>query len=226
MKKTIILTLALFFTLLSASKAQDNAILLDDMSLNPTAPAISGASAFLHKSLLSINYNLSLPMADFKDFISPMGYRGWNIELRVFALEKLAVGGGVGWYGFFEKRERDTYIFENGALTSTIFTYLYSVPLTAKVEYFISPASYVQPYIALNVGTHYNNRRMEVGYYLIEDNTWNFSMAPEAGIIIPFGSNADWGFNVKARYNFQIYNRERMDNLMWLDIGFGFTYSY
>lgn len=228
MRKSTIILLASLGLIIGTVQAQDQAIPNDGLPTEPylTGANMSGASDYLHRTLFSFNYSLSFPMTDFKEYISNMGYRGWDVELRTFVLEKIAIGAQAGWYAFYEKRERETYEFDEGAITSSVFTYLYSVPLRAKVEFFIAPSSYIQPFIGLYVGTNYNDRITEVGFYSFEEKSWNFSLAPELGVIIPFRSNAPWGLNLKAKYNYQVYNQDDFQGLEWLDVTIGLTYSY
>ncbi len=207
--KKIIISLAIFFVL-SASAGYSQ----------------TGGEGFFRKNLLGMNYSLSFPVSDFHDFIQDMGYRGWDVELKTFVTDNIAVGGGLGWYAFYQKYPRDTYEFENGALTTTVFAYHYSVPMRAVVDYYFLPNSFVHPWIGLNINLYYNDRELQVGYYLISDESWNFGLTPEVGILVPFGRNVDWGAHVKGKYNYQFYNRERFNNLSWFDVTFGLSYTF
>jgi hypothetical protein len=228
MKKTTLISLIFIFFAVWASRAQEHAENYDDLS-DVAALPVGESTGFLAKSLFSGNYNLSFPAGNYSDFISKMGYRSFDAEYKVFVTNNVALGGNIGWYGFYEKYERDTYEFENGAITSTIFNYLYSIPLRFKVEYYPIPNKFIQPFIGLHVGTHYNERTTQVGFISLKDESWNFSLAPEVGVIIPFGELADWGFMIKGKYNYQVYDRDvflDFSNLSWFDLSFGLTYSY
>jgi outer membrane protein len=181
---------------------------------------------YLQNSVFSVNYNVSIPFGDLHEFIPTTGVAGFDAEFKTLVTDNIAVGGMLGYAGFYKKYDRDTYEFENGALTSTIFKYYYTVPMRIVADYFISPGSFVQPFVGLSTGVNYNERRLEVGFYSLEDKSWNFVVAPEAGMIIPFGRFSEWGFSVKARYNYQIYDRDNFNSLQYLDVALGFSYSY
>jgi len=194
-----------------------------DMSLKGE-PRID--SYYLQNTLFSINYNISLPVGDLVDYISDPGFTGFDAELKGFLTENIAVGGKIGVISFYEKYPRDTYYFESGALTTTIFNYYYTVPMHVVADYFFIPKSFIQPYAGLGVGINYNERRTEIGFYSLTDNSWNFALSPEAGVIVPFGKFSEWGLSVKARYNYQVYNRDRFNGMQYFDFSFGLSYSY
>ena len=98
--------------------------------------------------------------------------------------------------------------------------------MQALADWFFNPKGFVQPFAGLGIGVNYNERRTEIGFYALEDNSWNFSVSPEAGVIVPFGKYSAWGFSAKARYNYQVYNRDRFNGMQYLDLSFGLSYSY
>jgi hypothetical protein len=183
-------------------------------------------SYYLQNSLFSFSYNLSFPLGDLKDYISDVGPTGFDAEWKGFLNENIAIGGKVGVISFYEKYPRDTYYFKNGALTTTIFNYYYTIPMQVVGDYFFNPSGFIQPFAGLGIGINYNERRTEIGFYAVEDNSWNFSLSPEAGVIVPFGKYVSWGFTAKARYNYQVYNRDRFNGMQFFDLSFGLSYSY
>jgi hypothetical protein len=214
MKKNIFLSIILSVALLPSVFGQD--AFYEDRSTN----------YFLQRSLFSFNYSLSFPMGDLNDFISKPGVKGFDAELKAFVTDNIAVGGMIGYQGFYEKYDRNTYTFENGALTSTLFAYYWTVPIRVVADYFIAPGSFIQPFIGLSTGLNYNERRLEIGFYYIDDKSWNYVIAPEAGLIIPVGKYSEWGFSAKVRYNYHVYNRDNFNGLQYLDVALGFSYSY
>lgn len=227
MKKLIIIVL--IFTGMGSLMAQDielpETITGNGLMLEPREPAATG-NTFLLRGLFSIEYNASFPIGGFSDFISEIGYRGWNFELKGVINDNLAVGGSVGWYAFYEEYGRSTYNFENGSLTSSIFNYYYTIPLRAVAHYYFLPDAFVQPFAGLSIGTNYSEKRREVGFLVLEEKKWNFGVTPEVGVIIPFGDLAEWGAQIKGRYNFVTFNDVEIDNVMFFDISVGLIYSY
>jgi len=228
MKKSIIFFIALFIAI-TGIKAQDAADDLDlfsgGLTLEPREPAAL-TSTFLQRGLFSFNYNLSFPMGDFNDFISSIGYRGWNFELYGVINDNLAVGGSVGWYAFNEKFDRSTYYFDNGALTSEVYNYFYSIPLKVVAHYYFAPDAFVQPFAGLGLGTTYSEKRREIGFYYVDSKLWNFIVSPEVGVIVPFGDMSEWGARILGRYNFITFKDQEVNNIMFFDLQIGLIYSY
>jgi hypothetical protein len=212
MKKIIIISLIALLTMGSKSFAQD-----DNM--------------FLQNSVMTFSYQMGFPTGDLKTFIPENDYLGWDFEMKTLVTHNLAVGGHIGYQGFYKKFPRDTYEFPQGALTTTIFKYYYTVPMQAVLTWFFIPDKMVQPYLGMNIGVNYNERRGEIGIYVLEDNSWNFSFAPEAGVIVPFGKYSQWGVNVRGKYNYNVYSRTDnlgmdFNQLAYFNLMFGLSYTW
>ncbi len=224
-----ILTATFIFALVFSLTAQDISVPETDLSKSMMVESREPAAInnrFLERGLFSIEYNASFPVGEFSDFISEPGYRGWHFELKGVINDNLAIGGSVGWYAFYEEFDRDTYLFDGGSLTSSIFNYYYSVPLRVVAHYYFLPDAFIQPFAGLSIGTSYNEKRREIGFYVFEEKKWNFGLTPEVGAIIPFGDMAEWGAQIKGRFNYLTYNDNEQDNTMFIDISIGLVYSY
>lgn len=225
MKKNIILSFVFVMAFAFVTIGQD--MDLSGESLPTATPQdMSPDNYFLQRSIFSIDYNFAFPLGDLNDFMPSPSFVGFDAELKGMVAHGLFVGGMIGYQSYYKKYPRDTYYFENGALTSTIFKYYYTVPIRVVADYFLAPNGFVQPFVGLSTGVNYNERRLEVGFYSFEDKSWNYVVAPEVGVIIPFGRFSDWGFSLRARYNYQVYSRDNFSGLQYIDVNFGFSYSY
>jgi hypothetical protein len=189
------------------------------------------SNPYLQKSLSTFTYQMGFPSGDLKEFIPANDFLGWDYELKAMVTHNLAIGGHIGYQGFYKKFPRDTYEFPQGAITTTIFKYFYTIPMQLVATWFFTPESLVQPYLGMNVGVNYNERRGEIGVYVLEDNSWNFSFAPEAGIIIPFGMYNQWGVNLRGKYNYNVYNRkdnvgQDFNQLAYWNVMIGLSYTW
>ena len=253
MKKILATTIAILVAFAGTITAQDLALLDDGMEISlaepthidgmdislaeptindglmsvPEAPIIGAVTnTFLSRGLVSFEYNMSFPIGEFNDFISGIGFRGFHFEYKAVLDDNWTIGGSIGWYGFYEKIPRDTYEFEQGALTTTIFRYFYSLPLKVVAQYYFAPSAFVQPFVGLSLGVSYNEVRQEIGFYVVEDRPWTFIMTPEVGVLIPFGSTAQWGAVIKGRYNHNFYKTEFFNSVQTIDATIGLVYSY
>jgi hypothetical protein len=212
MKKIIIISIIALFSLGYKSYAQDG-------------------NLYLQNSLMTFSYQMGFPSADLKTFIPENDFLGWDFEMKAMVTHNLALGAHIGYQGFYKKFPRDTYEFPQGALTTTIFKYYYTIPMQAVATWFFIPEGMVQPYLGMNVGVNYNERRGEIGIYVLEDNSWNFSFAPEAGVIVPFGKYSQWGVNIRGKYNYNVYNRTDeigmdFNQLAYWNLMFGLSYTW
>jgi len=202
-----------------------------DIALEPDAaaePAIVGATnnTFLKHAIFSMEYTISFPMGDFNDYISTVGARGFNFELKQVLNDRWSVGGSAGWYAFKEHYDRSTYEFDQGALTTEIWNYFYSIPLKAVGHFYLAPSSFVQPFIGMSLGVTYNEMESDIGFLNVLETSWDFTFTPEVGVIVPFGSGAEWGGMLKCRYNHIVYNHNDFSAIQHIDLTFGLVYSY
>ncbi len=142
---------------------------------------------FLQNGLFTFSYQMAFSMGDLNNWLPENSFRGFDLEYTTLVTDNLAVGGHVGWQGFYKKYPRDTYEFPSGAITTTIFKTYYTIPMHGIVTYYFIPDKFIQPFASILVGVNYNERDLQFGQYIVEDQSWNFSFAPELGLIIPFG---------------------------------------
>ena len=212
MKKIIIISFIALFSAGSLSYAQEG-------------------NLYLQKSLMTFSYQMGFPSADLKGWLPENDYLGWDFEMKTMVTHNLALGGHIGYQGFYKKYPRDTYEFPQGAITTTVFKYYYTIPMQGVATWYFIPEGFVQPFLSMNVGMNYNERRGEIGIYVIEDNSWNFSFAPEAGVIVPFGKYAQWGLNLRGKYNYNVYSRDydqlfNFNQLSYWNVMIGLTYTW
>lgn len=186
------------------------------------------ASTYSQNSLFSINYTPAFLTGDMKDYIGDASWRGWGIEARFFPSQNFSAGFMVGYNGFFEKRARSTYeLDEDRRLTAVTWRYLYSLPIMAKVDYYLTDDG-IRPYIGLGIGTTYNEHELQVSTLLFSNKKWKFGFYPEIGAVIPFGPLSDVGITIAGRYHYTVYNETFLDtnfsNIGYFSFALGFTF--
>jgi len=159
----------------------------------------------LPSGFFNINYNLSWGSGNFHDFISKISYRGFSIDSRWFVTDHLAIGGQLGWNGFYEKYPKKTYEFDGGAATGVIRATYYNFTMTLDGYYYPKPEGLVKPFIGLHVGPEYQTVSLEFGRVYTESDSWQFIAAPEAGVFVQLGADSDVGLNLAIKYNYIAY---------------------
>ena len=169
------------------------------------AVCLFGLSPLLKAQMLNLNYQMSLPLKQVKDFTDKASFRGFDIEYHHFLGEQFSIGASVGWDVYYRDKNNATGNFHfNGndntyTITGNQYRYINFVPMLAVGRYyFTDKSSAVRPYVGLGVGTSWTEKRLEVGQFSSNISRWQFAMAPEAGMYIPVTDQ--FAFNVGARY--------------------------
>jgi len=159
----------------------------------------------LPSGFFNINYNLSWGIGAFNDFISTLSYRGFSIDSRWFVRERFAVGGQLGWNGFYEKYPNKTYTFDGGSATGIINTTYYNFTMTIDAYYYPLPEALIKPFIGFHMGPEYQTLSVQFGRVYSEKKNWQFLVAPEAGVFVQLGADSDVGLNLAVKYNHIAY---------------------
>lgn len=165
---------------------------------------------------LNINYTISTPVGDFKDFINKTTYRSWAASLLYGINDKVSVGLGTGFQDFYQKYPRDTYKLEGGGdISAVVSNSVQAIPVLAQVQYNFSPQAIVQPYVGVGVGGNLILYRQFLGEFGSSKTKFGFAARPEAGVFIPFRKGGPAGITLRADYNYMPVNYndlQGMDN--------------
>ena len=171
------------------------------------AICLFGLSPFLKAQMLNLNYQISLPMNQVKDFTDKASFRGFDIEYHQFLGDQFSIGAAIGWDVFYKDKKHTPGNFRfNGnsnvyTITGNQYRYINTVPMLAIGRYYFTDnTTAVRPFVGLGIGTSWTERRLEVGQFASTISRWQFALAPEVGMYIP--SNDQFAFNVGARYNY------------------------
>ena len=178
--------------------------------------------------LWTFDYSMAFTSGDMHNFIESPSFRGWGIQTRHFFLENaFSAGISFGWNGFYQDFGRRMEQVDGGAVTSNMYRYMYTTNIDANFHFYpMSNDALIQPYIGFQIGPHYINKKTQVGSYYTEDKTWRFAFAPEVGITVPFGKDAEYGFHTSARWNYTAYNRTGLDDITYIHLNIGLSYKY
>lgn len=166
-----------------------------------------GLSPFLKAQMLNLNYQISVPLGDLKDFTDKTSFRGMDLQYHKFLGEHFSLGASVGWNVFYKNMDHKTsdYTFHGSSdiytITGNQYRYVNTVPMMAIGRYyFADDMASVRPFIGLGVGTSWTEKRLEIGQYASNISRWQFAMAPEIGMYVPLTDQL--ALNVGAKYNY------------------------
>ena len=156
------------------------------------AICLFGLSPFLKAQMLNLNYQISLPMNQVKDFTDKASFRGFDIEYHQFLGDQFSIGAAIGWDVFYKDKKHTPGNFRfNGnsnvyTITGNQYRYINTVPMLAIGRYYFTDnTTAVRPFVGLGIGTSWTERRLEVGQFASTISRWQFALAPEVGMYIP-----------------------------------------
>ena len=163
---------------------------------------LSEGLAQKHNWFGAATYQISLPVGDTKDFTNSTSFRGVGLDFRYTIEKSTTVGLAFGW-NVFNERKTETAQLEGenpGAVTGTQDRFLNAFPIMANVHYYFGERRGIRPYVGLNAGGYYMLQRFEIGIVGLNEDRWEWGIAPEAGVIFPV--ERGFAIMVNAKYNY------------------------
>lgn len=173
------------------------------------AICLFGLSPFLKAQMLNLNYQMSVPLGDLRDFTNKASFRGFDVEFHQFmgTDERFSLGAAIGWNVYYKDKNDASGNFKfSGSndvytITGNQYRYVNTVPMLAIGRfYFTDNNTAVRPYVGLGLGTSWTEKRLEVGQFASTVSRWQFAMSPELGMYVPLSSQ--FALNFGAKYNY------------------------
>jgi len=172
----------------------------------------------------SVNYAISVPMGDTKDYIEDASFRSFNFETGQFINDNLAIGLGASWIVFNQTISGDLLELGNTTLAGKQFRYINSFPIYINMSYYFSNQdATIKPYAGIGVGTMFKIQRTEIGVIAFQDTKWHFALMPHAGLLYALGPDAH--INLDLKYH-QAFGTSDSDAVSYLSIDLGLHYIF
>ncbi len=157
----------------------------------------SGARA---QSSFTTYYSMGFGTGDVNTYISAPSFRGFGMEYKNYIKPNLSIGIDVAWNVFYERKDYDTYTSGTLSVSGVQYRYINAVPIFVNTNYYFKPGGKIKPYVGLGIGTMSMNRKTEMNLYYISEDSWNFALKPEAGIL--FNANPEMDILIAGKYNY------------------------
>lgn len=181
------------------------------------------AQAQKGETKFNINYNVALPVNDFKNLVSSTSFRGFNASVLHGFTDNVSIGVASGFQDFYQKNARQLYHFSDGTDVSAVVTNtIQTIPLLADVKYNFSPGGTIQPYVAAGAGGNLITYNQLFGEFGNEQTKLRFAARPEAGLFVPLGNKVS-GFEIGVSYNIMPFKQGDIKNLNSLGIHAGLS---
>lgn len=192
--------------------------------------AISSVTALSQKSATAITYNTAVPLSRLNEYTGEMSWGGLGVEFKHFTSSDLTIGASLGWNVFSQLVRNETIQLNQGAVSGTNVRSVNSFPILANLNYFLGTrGDEIRPFIGMNAGLYFINRRFEIGVTALEKSNWHFGIAPEAGFWVP--SSGGFFVVVTGRFNYafeggETFLNQKNDYAYWgVNIGLGWSYE-
>jgi outer membrane protein W len=164
---------------------------------------VSAASAQQGITKAYVGYSVNIPSGSFKDAVSDASLRGVELGILHGVTDKIAVGFGTGFQDFYQKYPRQIYKTDDGSdISAVVSNSVQTIPLLAKFRYYFSPEKRIQPFAGAGVGGNMVLYRQFLGEFADSKNKFAFQAQPEIGLYMPFKPGSDYGFSLRATYNY------------------------
>ncbi|WP_137402890.1 outer membrane beta-barrel protein [Echinicola rosea] len=162
--------------------------------------------ASAQESRVTLSYPVGFAIGDLSDYVKPTSFRGIAIDYRKMISENVGVGLSTGWNVFYEELAYDTYHFENQSVSGKQYRYSNHVPVLFNAAYYFKPRAAVNPFASVGIGTIYTRRNTDMGQFTLEQEAWNFALAPEVGMLIDVANSFATSVSIQYYNGFQAGN--------------------
>lgn len=171
----------------------------------------------------TIAYSTATPLGDYRDYVSDNSWVGFEAGYQHKFGDNLAVGFQYKYTKFYEKKDRHTYHVENGAVTGVRYTYSFVHNFNFSLNYIGQTNTKFTPYAGVAIGPAYIDNLLILGVFEKDDDTWAFSMTPQAGLMYEIGYGI--GLDLKVSYNYTPVKYDAVTSMQALQVAIGFTWS-
>jgi hypothetical protein len=170
-------------------------------------------------------WNISVPTEDTKKFVDETSFRGFGLEFRKEFRPATTVGIMASWE-VFHTRTTETLEFGSGTVTGSQDRYINSFPIMLGLHRYLGAEGGTRPYLGINAGGFILIQTLRIGLAEVEDDSWEWGVMPEAGIVVPIDRGA--AFIANARYSWALTGENLTGNdatLSYWGIRVGFVWE-
>jgi opacity protein-like surface antigen len=164
---------------------------------------------------LGLDYNYSFPLSGFKkDLISNNSPRGFMGDLMYSFNDKLSGGLLFGFQDYYQKYGRDIYhLSSTQDISAVLSNSIQTTPVLLKAKYYLTPSSFLKPYISLGAGANIIDFKQYFGEFGNSVTNFGFRAQGGLGILIPFKKTSPSGINIGASYDYAPYKKNGYKDL-------------
>jgi len=171
----------------------------------------------------NFQWAIGFPVGETSDFLNQTSFRGFGIDGRGYVTDRLTVGGRAAWQTFYKDFGYVSESSDNVTVSGFQRKYINAIPLTVNTHYYFG-SGLVLPYVGIGIGPYYIESRNYMGIYYVQEKAWHFGVAPEIGVVVPFG-NSNTGINVALKYQYAAKTKDTQA-VSWVELDIGIAYVF
>lgn len=175
--------------------------------------------------ILSISWDVNMPLSN-REWIDETSARGVRLSYRRLLDDKFMAGVDFNWATYSAYKPTTTFVFDDGALTTDYFNYIYSYGLTISGDYILPVGNHerIIPFAGLGIGASLNGFTTYYNIYQDRENSWGFLLTPKVGACFPFGRKV--GAFASLHYDFSTSKAESLgyDNFSGIGVQVGIAF--
>jgi len=170
-------------------------------------------------------YQISKGLGDTEEFIDDVSFLGAGLDLRKTLFGGTTAGVGMAWNVFHDRTE-GVIELDNGAVSGSQDRYINAFPVMFGLHQYIGNWRKSRVHVGINGGGFLLIQTFRIGVTEFEEDTWEWGVAPEAGVVVPIRTGA-W-FAINARYQWSPTTQTLLGNeieLTYYQINIGFMWE-
>lgn len=161
------------------------------------------------------------------EFIERPAFEGFGFNFYNGINDYVMLGGRFGWNNFFEKIDRHSVNYHDGAVAGTVTGTQYRRASTMQFLFegtFVGRnSSILLPYLSVGMGPSWDRKENLIGIWNVTKETVHFAIRPELGLIVPFDKV---GVKLSGAYNGIFNNSDSgTDDMDHFTIGLGIAFG-
>lgn len=145
-------------------------------------------------------WQASFPTEDTQRFVDEASFRGVGLDFRKNLRGGTYASVMMAW-NVFHHRSDKTYEFDTGAISGSQDHYINSFPIMLGVHQYFGKPRNTRLHVGLNAGGFILIQTVRIGVAEFEEDTWEWGLAPEAGVAIPIHVGAWMVVNTRYQWS-------------------------
>jgi outer membrane protein W len=170
----------------------------------------------------AVSYGVTTPLSTTKDFTDGVSLRNIGLDLLLVTSPKTTVGLSTQWNVFYERTSEVSSV-KGAEVQGTQDRYINTLPIRLNARFYGGRAGGTRPYLGVGVGPQFVEQRVEVGQFILSDESWHLGVAPEVGIVVPLQNGVKTFLN--ARYNYAATAGEFDTKHSYFGVNIGFAWT-